>query len=100
MHSVDPACGFGYGIELEMPGMMLAPGHELATLIKQLAGSNSTGAVSYGTEGGFYEQAGIPTIICGPGHIAQAHQPDEWIAVSELEACDRFIRRLADRVAT
>ena len=61
-------------------------------------GSNSAGKVAYGTEGGFYENAGIPTIICGPGDIAQAHQPDEWIAESELDACDKFIRRLADRL--
>jgi acetylornithine deacetylase len=98
MKAVDPACGFQYAIELEMPGMALPPDHELATLVKHLSGSNSAGAVSYGTEGGFYEEAGIPTIICGPGHIAQAHQPDEWIATSELDACDRFIRRLADRL--
>ena len=63
-------------------------------------GSNSTGKVSYGTEGGYYQNAGIATIICGPGHIAQAHQPDEWVAQSELDACDAFIRRLADRLLT
>jgi acetylornithine deacetylase len=67
-------------------------------VVKQIAGSNSAGKVSYGTEGGFFETAGIPTIICGPGDIAQAHQPDEWIAESELDACDSFIRRLADRL--
>ena len=98
MKLVHPACGFSYAVELEMPGMSLPPDHDLASLIKQITGSNSTGAVSYGTEGGFYEQSGIPTIICGPGHIAQAHQPDEWIAISELDACDRFIRQLADRL--
>jgi len=98
MKSVHPGCGFRYDITLEMPGMSLAPDHPLATAVKQVSGSNSTGKVSYGTEGGFYETAGIPTIICGPGHIAQAHQPDEWIAASELEACDGFIRRLADRL--
>ena len=98
MKAVHPACGFNYAVELEMPGMMLPPDHALAAMIKQVTGSNSTGAVSYGTEGGFYEAAGIPAIICGPGHIAQAHQPDEWIAISELDACDRFIRRLAHRL--
>jgi acetylornithine deacetylase len=100
MKTVDPACGFSYGVTLRMPGMALPPDHVLATVVKQITGSNSAGAVSYGTEGGFYEAAGIPTIICGPGHIAQAHQPDEWIATSELAACDAFIRRLADRLAT
>jgi acetylornithine deacetylase len=83
---------------LEMPGMALPADHPLTTVVKQIAGSNSAGKVSYGTEGGFFETAGIPTIICGPGDIAQAHQPDEWIAESELESCDRFIRRLAGRL--
>jgi acetylornithine deacetylase len=98
MKSVHPACGFTYTIALEMPGMALPADHALATVVKQVAGSNSAGKVAYGTEGGFFENAGIPTIICGPGHIAQAHQPDEWIAESELTACDTFVRRLADRL--
>ena len=95
---MHPACGFDYEIELEMPGMALAPDHPLATVVKHVVGSNSAGKVAYGTEGGFYESAGIPTIICGPGHIAQAHQPDEWVAESELAECDKFIRRLAGRL--
>ncbi len=98
MKAVNPACGFEYAIELEMPGMALPADHDLTSVVKQITGSNSTGKVSYGTEGGFYQNAGIPTIICGPGHIAQAHQPDEYVARSELDACDVFIRRLADRL--
>lgn len=98
MQAVHPACGFAYEVSLEMPGMALPADHALASLVKQITGSNSAGKVSYGTEGGFYQEAGIPTIICGPGNIAQAHQPDEWIAESELDACDRFIRQLADRL--
>ncbi len=98
MKAVHPACGFTYDIALEMPGMALPADHALATMIMRMTGSNSAGKVSYGTEGGFFEAAGIPTIICGPGDIAQAHQPDEWIAESQLEACDRFIRRLADQL--
>jgi acetylornithine deacetylase len=98
MKAVNPATGFEYEITVEMPGLALSPDHPLTGIVKQLTGSNSTGKVSYGTEGGFYENAAIPTIICGPGHIAQAHQPDEWIAETELDACDAFIRRLADRL--
>jgi acetylornithine deacetylase len=99
MRAVDPACGFDFDIVDDVPGMALPPDHALATLVKQLAGSNSAGKVSYGTEGGLYQEAGIPTIVCGPGAIAQAHQPDEWIAQDQLDACDAFIRRLADRLA-
>lgn len=99
MHAVDPRTGFTFEIKVRMPGLALSPDHELTGLIKQITGSNSTGKVSYGTEGGFYQEAGIATIVCGPGHIAQAHQPDEWIAESELTACDGFIRTLVDRVS-
>lgn len=47
--------------------------------------------IPFGTEAGFFQQAGIPSLVCGPGAIAQAHQPDEWIAASELHAADRFL---------
>jgi acetylornithine deacetylase len=98
MKAVHPACGFSYDIALEMPGMALPADHALTAVVKQVTGANSAGKVAYGTEGGYFQNAGIPTIICGPGHIAQAHQPDEWIAESELDSCDRFIRRLTDRL--
>jgi acetylornithine deacetylase len=99
MKAVDPACGFELTVLDWIPGMSLDPAHELTTLVKLLAGSNSAGKVSYGTEGGLYQEAGIPTIVCGPGHIAQAHKADEWIAQSQLDACDAFLRRLADHLA-
>lgn len=98
MKAMNPACGFSYEIGLEMPGMGLPANHELATLVKQLAGTNDAGKVAYGTEGGFYQEAGIPTIICGPGNIAQAHQPDEFVTEEQLGACDSFIRRMAERL--
>ena len=100
MHAVHPDTGFGYEIINLMPRMDLPADHELATAVKQLTGSNAAGTVSYGTEGGYYQNAGIPTLVCGPGHIAQAHQPDEFVAQSQLDACDEFVRRLADRLLT
>jgi len=99
MHAVDPAAGFTVTVLNDVPALSLDPSHELAELVRQLTGSNSTGKVSYGTEAGMFQAAGIPSIVCGPGDIAQAHQPDEWIAASELAACDGFIRRLAARLA-
>jgi acetylornithine deacetylase len=98
MHAVSAGTGFEFEVTTEMPGLSLGADHELTAIVKQLTGANSTGKVSYGTEGGFYQNAGIATIVCGPGHIAQAHQPDEWIAQDQLDACDAFIRRLVDRV--
>jgi acetylornithine deacetylase len=98
MHVVHPDTGFSYEIDSLMPDMAIDPQHELTAVVKQLTGANQAGKVSYGTEGGYYQNAGIPTIICGPGHIEQAHKPDEFVAQSQLDACDTFIRRLADRL--
>lgn len=46
-------------------------------------------------EAGLYEAAGIPTVICGPGHIDQAHKPDEFVALAQLAECESFLRRIA-----
>jgi acetylornithine deacetylase len=99
MHATDPATGITLTQTEWCPPMSLDPDHALTTLIKQVTGANATGRVSYGTEGGIYERARIATIVCGPGAIAQAHQPDEWIAEDQLAACDAFLRRIADRLA-
>ena len=98
MHAVDPATGFTFEVANVLPGMEIAPDHALTLMVKQITGANSAGKVSYGTESGYYQAADIPTIICGPGHIAQAHQPDEWVAQDQLDTCDAFIRRLAERL--
>ncbi len=52
------------------------------------------GKVSYGTEGGLYQAAGIPTVICGPGHIGQAHKPDEFVSLAQLQRCEDFVDAL------
>jgi acetylornithine deacetylase len=69
---------------------------EVVALALNLAGQNETGAVSYATEAGLFQSAGVPAVVCGPGDIAQAHTADEWIAISELERCLAFLGRLAD----
>ncbi len=99
MHAVDPATGFTITVTDWLPGLSLDPDHALAEMVRRLTGSNSAGYVSYGTEAGLYEEAGIPSIVCGPGDIAQAHTPDEWIAASQLDACDAFLARLAAQQA-
>ena len=60
-----------------------------------LPASNQTQTVPFGTEAGHYQAAGIPTVVCGPGSINQAHQPDEYITLEQLEAGAAFMRRLA-----
>ena len=65
---------------------------------RALCGTQSHGKVSFGSEASLFHEAGVPAIVCGPGFIAQAHQPNEWVAVDQLAQCEAFMRRLADRV--
>ncbi len=81
-------------VEVEVPGLDAEPGSVAEALALRAARANRTVSVSFATEGGRFQQAGLPTVICGPGSIDQAHQPDEFIEVSQLEAGIGFLRRL------
>ncbi|HSI41981.1 MAG TPA: acetylornithine deacetylase [Xanthobacteraceae bacterium] len=74
-----------------VPPLAPEPGSVAEALAMRLTGQNRTFAVSYGTEGGHFQAAGVPTIICGPGSIDQAHKPDEYIDIEQLRACERFL---------
>jgi acetylornithine deacetylase len=76
------------------PGLALDADSPAVTLARELTGANAVETVAYGTEAGLFQQAGIPAVICGPGSIEQAHKPDEFIKLSELDACEKFLRRL------
>ncbi|ODS95650.1 MAG: acetylornithine deacetylase (ArgE) [Lautropia sp. SCN 69-89] len=71
----------------------------LAQAIMPLCGHVSAGRVSFGTEAGILQEIGVPTIVCGPGEIRVAHQPDEYVEVAQLEACSRFLDVLGERLA-
>ncbi|TJW45908.1 MAG: acetylornithine deacetylase, partial [Mesorhizobium sp.] len=90
------AQGFDVGWDLlsEYPALSLAAEAPLASLLRDLTGQEPLAAVSYGTEAGLYQAAGIEAIICGPGDIARAHRPDEYIEISEVAACQRMIEDL------
>ncbi|OLP53041.1 acetylornithine deacetylase (ArgE) [Rhizobium rhizosphaerae] len=81
------------------PALALGPDRPLAGLVAALSGQTPLGAVSYGTEAGLYQAAGVDAVICGPGDIGRAHKPDEFILESELAACQRFIEALGARCA-
>jgi acetylornithine deacetylase len=65
-------------------------------LVRLLTGANAAHAVSFGTEASLFQEAGVPTVICGPGSIDQAHKPNEFIDLDQIEACIAFLRRLKD----
>jgi acetylornithine deacetylase len=81
--------------DVEVPGLVAEPGSPAETLALKLTRSNRTIAVPFASEAGRFQRAGIATIICGPGNIDQAHQPDEFIEISEVEAAIAFMRALA-----
>jgi acetylornithine deacetylase len=91
------------GIETEakssVPAFVAAPGSAAVALALALTGSGTTHAVSYTTEAGLFEQAGFPAVICGPGDIAKAHAPDEYVPISQLDACTSFLAGLADALS-
>ena len=81
--------------EVDVPGLEARPGSLAETLALKLTRSNRTSAVSYATEAGQFQRAGLASIVCGPGSIDQAHKPDEYIEIAEIEAAIAFMRRLA-----
>ena len=69
------------------------------TLVRRLSGVNATGVVSFGTEGGLFQEAGMSTVVFGPGSIDQAHKPNEFIALEQVAACEAFLLKLRDWAA-
>jgi acetylornithine deacetylase len=96
MREVAPETGIAIELVSDIPGLRPESEGEAERLVRRLTGDNGTHVVSYGTEAGLFQAAGWSTVVCGPGDIAQAHQPDEYIEASELEAGDRFLRRVVD----
>ena len=80
--------------EVAVPGLAPEPGSEAERLVLRLTKRNRTVSVPYATEAGRFQAAGIPTVVCGPGSIDQAHQPDEFITLAALAEGEAFMRRL------
>jgi acetylornithine deacetylase len=99
MRAVDPATGIDTEMRARIPALTPEVGSPAESLVMALAGTNRLDAVSYGTEAGIFQDAEIPTVVCGPGDIAQAHRPDEFIALEQVDACTAFLRRLIDYAA-
>lgn len=67
--------------------------------VHSLTGGNSTGKITFGTEGGLFQKAlGTPAVVCGPGNIAVAHKPDEYVSEEQMALCDRMLARLVERL--
>ena len=98
MRAVHAAAGFVIEPLSDIPMLDTRPEAEVVALAQELSGSSEIGKVSFGTEGSQFHRAGIPTVICGPGSIAQAHKPNEYVELDQIARCDDFLRRLMTRM--
>lgn len=96
MQNEAPEASVVFETVFDVPPLAADPASTALRIGLGMTGQNAGHSVNYGTEAGVYQKFGLPTIICGPGSIEQAHKPDEWIAIEQLEACDKFIERIID----
>ncbi len=101
MKAIDPVCGIDFESIIDYPALETSATSGIAALAQSLCTNSGTSKVAFGTEAGLFDQiAGIPSVVIGPGSIAQAHKPDEWVAISELTAACRFVDRLIAHCAS
>lgn len=99
MKAIAPDSGIDMQIVSFTPPLSPETAGEAEALSRRLTGDNGSHVVAYGTEGGLFQAAGWSTVVCGPGDIAQAHQPDEFITIAQLDAGTAFVRSLIAELA-
>ncbi len=95
MQKVAPEAGIQFETLCAVPSFLGSAGDSITRLAQRLAGEQGTTLVAFGTEAGLFKNAGIPSVVCGPGSIGQAHQPDEYVSLAQLARCEAFMRGLA-----
>ncbi len=98
MQRTDPNTGISIETKAANPGLSTSETDEITRLAQALSRNQSTAKVAYLTEGGLFQQAGIPAIICGPGSIEQAHKPDEYVTLGQVALCESFMERLLENM--
>ncbi len=95
MKKVAPETGIAFDTICEIPSFLGSAADPVTRMAQRLAGEQGTTLVAFGTEAGIFKKSGIPTVVCGPGSIMQAHQPDEFVSLEQLARCQAFLRGLA-----
>jgi acetylornithine deacetylase len=98
MRAIHGAAGFIIEPLSAIPVLDTGPESEVVALAQELSGSSEIGKVSFGTEASQFHRAGIPTVVCGPGSIMQAHKPNEYVTLEQIARCEEFLRRLMARM--
>lgn len=99
MKAVRPEAGISAVKSFHVPGLLPEVQGRAEAMVRQLTGENASNVVSYGTEAGQFQERGYSAVICGPGDIAQAHQPNEFISVDQFKQGEAFMSRLVDMLA-
>jgi acetylornithine deacetylase len=99
MRAIYPEAAVETETVVAVPPLVPQADSPAESLARRLTGANTTTTVSFATEAGLYQQAGIPAIVCGPGSIEVAHKPDQYITRAELAAGHAFLDRLLDWAA-
>ena len=100
MRAVSPEAAINVTCEADVPALWADESSAAVQLIHQITGLNHSEVVSFGTDAGHFEQVGISTVVFGPGSIDQAHKPDEFIELSEISNCLRFLERIAEHLSS
>lgn len=96
MREVSAASDIRFSELSSYPGLFTEAGSEAAQLLALIAGSDDFSTVAFGTEGGLFDEAGIATVVCGPGSMDQGHKPDEFVSLDQLAQCDALLANLAE----
>lgn len=96
MKSIDEASGIDLQWMSQTVGLAASETDAIVQWAMQLSKNPSVGKVSYGTEAGLFQKMGVPTVICGPGDIAEAHRPNEFVALEQLAQCEAFMERILE----
>lgn len=99
MRAKFPHCSITNEVWAYLPPLKAERGSDGESFAKALAQRNASTVLAFGTEGGHFQGLAFPTVVCGPGDIAQAHKPDEYIEIKQLDACARFMARVAEAMA-
>ncbi|GAB3271917.1 acetylornithine deacetylase [Sinomonas notoginsengisoli] len=91
MKAENPAAGIDVTVVAAAPGLDTGKDADVVRLAAEWGGEPSPEKVAYGTEAGLFDQGGIPTVVCGPGDIAQAHSPDEFVELAQIAKCEEFL---------
>lgn len=94
MQAIDPLSGIDLVWDSQTVGLASSETDAIVQWAIRLSGNTSVGKVSYGTEAGLFQKMGVPSVICGPGDIAQAHRPNEFVALEQLAQCESFMNRI------